>query len=66
METDKDKASRLVAIAEGLGAGGSDGWAGILSVVRELEEMEPGTAERLRDRLAQRQIARGLASFAVR
>lgn len=63
MDTDQEKASRLTAIAEGLGAGGSDGWAGIQSLARELEAMEPGSAERIRDRLAQRHIARGLAEF---
>ncbi len=64
MDTDQEKVSRLVAIAEGLGAGGSDGWAGIQSLVRELDQLEPGSLERLRTNLAQRHIARGLPAFA--
>ena len=66
MSTDNEKVSRLVAIAEGLVGGGSDGWAGIQSLVREMEEMEPGSAERVRANLAQPYIARGLPTFAKR
>ena len=64
MTEDQEKASRLTAIAEGLGAGGSDGWAGIQSLVREMEQMEPGSVERIRGRLAQKHIARSLSAFA--
>lgn len=64
MDTDQEKVSRLVAIAEGLGAGGSDGWAGIQFLGRELDQWEPGSLERVRTNLAQRHIARGLPAFA--
>ena len=42
MAEDTEKLSRLMAIAEGLGAGGPDGWAGVQSILRELEALEPG------------------------
>ena len=64
MTEQEERVSRLTAIAEGLGAGGSDGWAGIQSLVRELDQLEPGSLERLRTNLAQRHIARGLPAFA--
>ena len=66
MSTDNEKVSRLVAIAEGLGGGSSDGWAGVQALVREMEAMEPGSAERVRGNLAQAYIARGLPVFAKR
>lgn len=42
MNEREERLSRLRAIAEGLGAGGSDGWAGVQSILRELEALEPG------------------------
>ena len=66
MTEQEERVSRLTAIAEGLGAGASDGWAGIQSVVRELDQLEPGSLDRLRTNLAQRHIARGLPAFARR
>ena len=66
MSTDNEKVSRLVAIAEGLGGESSDGRAGVQSLVREMEAMEPGSAERVRGNLVQAYIARGLPVFAKR
>lgn len=66
MSNDPMRASRLIAIAEGLAARGSEGLAGIQSLVREMEDAEPGSAERLRARLTQGQIARGLPAFGRR
>lgn len=47
MTEDEERTSRLTAIAEGLGAGGSDGWAGVQSILRELEAIEPGCCQRM-------------------
>ena len=62
MDTDKEKVSRLVAIAEGLGAGGSEGWAGVQSILRELETLEPGCCMRMASALQLRSVRRAHGS----
>ena len=47
MAEDLERAAKLTAIAEGLGAGGADGWAGVGAILRELEAIDPGCCERM-------------------
>ena len=56
MAEDTERLSRLTAIAEGLGAGGPDGWAGVQSILRELEALEPGCCMRMASALQLRSV----------
>ena len=59
---DGERISRLTAIAEGLGAGGPDGWAGVQSILRELEALEPGCCMRMASALQLRSVRRAYAN----
>lgn len=61
MDSEKEKVSRLTAVAEGLGAGGSDGWAGVQSILRELEALEPGCRMRMASALQLRSVRHAYA-----
>ena len=61
MAKDTERLSRLTAIAEGLGAGGLDGWAGVQSILRELETIEPGCCMRMATTLQLRSVRRAHA-----
>lgn len=47
MDTDQERAAKLTAMVERLTGDGSDRWAGVKSILREMEALHPGCVERM-------------------